>query len=173
MRVMRKVLVLSLLLVACTSRPVRIDEGSGAGPDDPTLHEIQLMLDAWHDAAGDADEERYFRAMAPEFVFLGTDAGERWTLEEFRAFAHPYFAKGSAWRFTPTQRHVILSPAGDVAWFDERLDSATYGECRGSGVVRRENGRWLIAHFNLTIPIPNDLAKTVVGMIREQKPSTQ
>ncbi|HKR62975.1 MAG TPA: nuclear transport factor 2 family protein [Thermoanaerobaculia bacterium] len=130
---------------------------------------INAMLDGWHDAAAKADEPRYFSAMAPEFVFLGTDATERWDLASFRAFAHPYFAKGKAWTFVPRDRHVMLSPRGDVAWFDEKLDSASYGECRGSGVVRRIRGTWKIAHYNLTIPIPNDLAKEVVRMIREKR----
>src|SRR3954447_24526832 len=85
---------------------------------------IDAMLDGWHDAAAKADEARYFGAMAPEFVFLGTDAAERWDLASFRAFSHPYFAKGTAWTFVPRDRHVILSPRGDVAWFDEKLDSA-------------------------------------------------
>ena len=130
---------------------------------------INAMLDGWHDAAAKADETRYFGAMTSEFVFLGTDATERWDRASFRTFAHPYFAKGTAWTFTPRDRHVILSPRGDVAWFDEKLDSASYGECRGSGVVRRDGKTWKIAHYNLTIPIPNDLAKTIVGMIREKK----
>jgi len=124
-------------------------------------------LDAWHKAAANADEKAYFGAMAPEFVFLGTDATERWDLASFREFAHPYFAKGKAWTFVPRDRHVITH--GDVAWFDEKLDSATYGECRGSGVLRKIKGQWKIAHYNLTIPIPNDLAKAVVAMIKEKK----
>lgn len=127
---------------------------------------INTMLDDWHDAAADADEARYFAAMAPEFVFLGTDATERWDVTAFREFAHPYFAKGKAWTFVPRDRHVILSPGGDVAWFDEKLDSASYGECRGTGVVRRVGNVWKVAHYNLTIPIPNELAKSVVEMIR-------
>jgi ketosteroid isomerase-like protein len=136
-----------------------------ATPGDPPPS-IYTMLDDWHDAAADADESRYFGAMSPDFVFLGTDATERWDVDAFRAFSHPYFAKGTAWTFVPRERHVILSPRGDVAWFDEKLDSASYGECRGSGVVRRIRGTWKIAHYNLTIPIPNDLAKSVVEMIR-------
>ena len=130
---------------------------------------INAMLDGWHDAAAKADEARYFGAMTSEFVFLGTDATERWDRTSFREFAHPYFAKGTAWTFTPRDRHVILSPRGDVAWFDEKLDSASYGECRGSGVVRRDGKTWKIAHYNLTIPIPNDLAKTIVAMIRDKR----
>ena len=150
---MRKLLPLLLLLTVSASADQRAN--------------INAMLDSWHRAAAEASEDRYFGAMAPEFVFLGTDAGERWDLAAFRAFSHPYFAKGTAWTFVPRDRHVILSPGGDVAWFDEKLDSASYGECRGSGVVRRAGGRWKIAHYNLTIPIPNDLAKSVVQMIRD------
>lgn len=127
----------------------------------------EAVLDAWHRAAATADESAYFGAMAPEFVFLGTDATERWDLASFREFAHPYFAKGTAWTFVPRDRHVIVR--GDIAWFDEKLDSASYGECRGTGVLRRVGGEWKVAHYNLTIPIPNELAKTVVGMIREKK----
>lgn len=133
---MRKLL---LLLLLCT--PLLADERKS----------IDAMLDNWHDAAAKADESRYFGAMAPEFVFLGTDATERWDVASFRAFGHPYFAKGTAWTFVPRERHVILSPRGDVAWFDEKLDSASYGECRGSGVVRRIRGTWRIAHYTLTI----------------------
>ena len=132
---------------------------------------IDRVLDDWHQAAADADEPRYFAHAAPDFVFLGTDATERWDLAAFRAFAHPYFAKGKAWTFVPRERHVIMSPRGDTAWFDEKLDSASYGECRGSGVVRKVDGAWKIAHYNLTIPIPNALAKRVVEMIRSQPPA--
>ena len=157
-RTMRKLLLIPLFVVACVRMPAL---------DERTL--INRALDDWHDAAAKADETRYFGAMAPEFVFLGTDATERWDVAAFREFAHPYFAKGTAWTFVPRDRHVILAPSKDVAWFDEKLDSATYGECRGSGVMRRIDGVWKVAHYNLTIPIPNDLAKTVVGMIREKQ----
>lgn len=128
---------------------------------------VNALLDSWHKSAATADEKAYFAAMSPEFIFLGTDAGERWDVASFREFAHPYFAKGKGWTFVPRERHVIFSPAGDVAWFDEKLDSAHYGECRGSGVARKVNDAWMIAHYNLTIPIPNDLAKQVVAMIRD------
>ena len=155
---MRTVLPILLLLTACATAP--------AGDPRPA---VNAMLDDCHDAPANADESRYFGAMSPDFVFLGTDATERWDLEAFRAFSHPYFAKGTAWTFVPRDRHVILSPRGDVAWFDEKHDSASYGECRGTGVVRRIDGTWKVAHYNLTIPIPNVLAKTVVEMIRAKK----
>lgn len=150
---MRKLLPLALLLLATAPNPTA---------------SINAMLDDWHKAAAQADEARYFGHAAPEFVFLGTDATERWDLASFRAFAHPYFAKGKAWTFVPHDRYVAIAPGGDVAWFDEKLDSASYGDCRGTGVVRKVDGEWKIAQYNLTIPIPNALAKRVVEMIRGQ-----
>src|SRR5947208_15687771 len=97
---------------------------------------IDHVLDDWHKAAADADEQRYFGYAAPEFVFLGTDASERWDLASFRAFAHPYFAKGKAWTFVPRDRHLQASPSGDVVWFGETLDSATCGERRRTRALR-------------------------------------
>ena len=152
---MKKSLLAFLLLCACA-----------CASSSRTTPSVDATLDAWHKAAADANESAYFGAMAPEFVFLGTDATERWDLASFRTFAHPYFADGKAWTFTPHDRHVIFSPDHTIAWFDEKLDSASYGDCRGTGVLRLVNGEWKIAHYNLTIPIPNDLAKQVVAMIR-------
>ena len=60
---------------------------------------VTAVLDDWHAAAAAADEGRYFGHFAPGAVFLGTDATERWTVDEFRRYAHPYFAKGKAWSF--------------------------------------------------------------------------
>lgn len=156
---MKKLLPLLLLFCACATTV----------PANRTPDAVDRMLDEWHRSAATANETAYFGAMAPEFVFLGTDASERWDLAAFRDFAHPYFAKGKAWTFVPRERHVVFSPDGTTAWFDEKLDSASYGECRGSGVVRNIDGTWKIAHYNLTIPIPNELAKTVVETIRGSK----
>ncbi len=130
---------------------------------------VNAVVDQFHKAAAAADEPQYFGLMAPDFVFLGTDATERWDLTAFRAFVHPYFSKGTGWTFTPHDRHVTISPAGDAAWFDEKLDSASYGDCRGSGALEKVGGQWKMSLYNLTIPIPNSLAKTVVKMIREGK----
>ena len=147
-----------LLATACASTIV--DRPS-------TTAAISAIIDDWHRAASQADEARYFDHMAADAVFLGTDATERWDKAAFRDFAHPYFDKGKAWTFVPHDRHVYLSARGDAAWFDERLDSASYGECRGTGALRNENGSWRISQYNLSIPIPNSLAKDFVERIRE------
>ena len=130
---------------------------------------INRTIDAWHHAAAVADENAYFGMMSPEFVFLGTDATERWDFASFRTFAHPYFAAGKAWTFVPRDRHVTLAADGTTAWFDELLDSASYGECRGSGVLRRMGSEWKMAQYNLSIPIPNALAKKFVEEIRKPR----
>ncbi len=129
--------------------------------------EIAAVLDDFHAAASEADEERYFGHLAPHAVFLGTDGTERWTKVELRAFAHPYFARGQGWTYHPRDRHVALSTDGATAWFDEMLDNDSYGECRGTGVLQRHTDGWKIEQYHLTIPIPNDLAKELVGRIRE------
>jgi ketosteroid isomerase-like protein len=150
---MKQLLPLLMLLAACATLTVQQDRDA-----------VNRIVDDWHQAAAQADEPRYFGHMSGDAVFLGTDATERWDVAAFRAFAHPYFAKGKAWTFVPRHRNVTVS--GDTAWFDEALDSASYGECRGTGVLRKVGGDWKIAQYNLTIPIPNALAKKFVEEIR-------
>jgi ketosteroid isomerase-like protein len=128
---------------------------------------VAVVLDDWHAAAAAADEARYFGHFAPDAVFLGTDATERWTVEEFRRYAHPYFAKGKAWSFRAVERHLYLSPDRSVAWFDEHLDTPNLGPARGSGVLLRVGGAWKIAHYDLSVPIPNALMKEIKQRIEE------
>jgi ketosteroid isomerase-like protein len=129
---------------------------------------VAAVLDDWHAAAAAADEKRYFGQFAPDAVFLGTDATERWTVEEFRHYAHPYFAKGKAWSFKAVERHVSFSPDRSVAWFDELLDTPNLGPARGSGVLLRVRGAWKIAHYDLSVPIPNELMKEIKQRIEKQ-----
>lgn len=127
-------------------------------PADPAAA-VNAVLDDWHRAAAQADEARYFGHFTPDAVFLGTDATERWTRDEFRAWAKPFFTRGKAWSFTSVSRKVGFSKEGTVAWFDEALSTPNMGPARGSGVLVKEGGAWKIAQYNLSIPIPNDLLK--------------
>lgn len=129
---------------------------------------IGAALDAFHLAAAEADGEAYFASFAPGAAFLGTDPAERWTVPEFRAFCEPYFDRGQGWLYTPTRRFVDVSLDGSTAWFDEDLSNESYGTTRGTGVLRRLGGRWLIAQYSLSIPVPNDLARDLVERIRGQ-----
>ncbi len=143
--------------------------GERLRPPPPESRAIAAMLDDLHDAAAKADGDRYFAHFAPDAVFLGTDATERWTLDEFKAFAQPHFSKGTGWAYTSTERNITLSEDRRMAWFDELLTSDHMGQCRGSGVVRLVGQRWKLEQYNLSVPIPNDMAKDVVRQIREHE----
>lgn len=138
---------------------------AGDATNDEALANVEALLDGLHAAAARADGEGYFALFEPDAVFIGTDASERWTLAEFRAYAEPHFARGNGWTYEPVERHVRVD--GDVAWFDERLVNAKYGETRGSGVCRRDGGgTWRVAHYVLSFAVPNDAAGDVVERIR-------
>jgi hypothetical protein len=92
--------------------------------------------------------------MTPDAIFLGTDATERWTIAELRAYAERPFSEGRGWRMRPVRRGVIVR--GDVAWLDEDLDAVNLGPARGRAVLVREDGRWRIAHYDLAITVPNE-----------------
>ncbi|MDP9170568.1 MAG: nuclear transport factor 2 family protein [Acidobacteriota bacterium] len=126
---------------------------------------VAAVLDDWHQAASVADEPRYFGNFAPQGIFMGTDATERWTVAEFRVWAKPHFAGKSAWSFKARDRHIDFSSDAQTAWFDEMLDTPNLGVCRGSGVLVLINGNWKIAQYNLSIPIPNALAGGIVKQI--------
>ena len=126
---------------------------------------VEAVLDAFHAAASAADEERYLALLAPHAVFLGTDGGERREGEEYRAFVH-YFSRGTGWKYAPSSRSVEIAADGRTAWFDERLENEWYGHCRGTGVLQLHEGEWKIEQYDLTIPIPNELAAEIVTRIR-------
>jgi len=130
---------------------------------------VRAVLDEFHAAASAADEQRYLALLAPGAVFLGTDPDERWAGEDYRAFVHRYFSQGKGWAYTPSRRAVEVAADGRTAWFDERLENEWYGECRGTGVLQLRDGEWTIEQYNLTIPIPNELAAEVVARIRETR----
>jgi hypothetical protein len=126
---------------------------------------VGAVLDDWHQAASVADEARYFGHFAPNGVFMGTDGTERWTVQEFRAWAKPQFQRKSAWSFQARDRHVDFSADGKTAWFDEMLDTPNLGVCRGSGVLVLLAGTWKIAQYNLSVPIPNAIVDGIVKQI--------
>ena len=135
------------------------------GASAPTADEAtaEALLDALHAAASRADADAYFALFDPTAVFLGTDASERWPLDEFRRYAGARFAKGDGWTYDVRERHVTV--LGDVAWFDERLQNAKLGACRASGVLLRDGGGWRVAQFNLAMAIPNDKALEVAALV--------
>jgi len=152
-------LALPLVLGACTSLPNNATRHDAAS--------VERTIDAFHNAAHRGNFQAYFDAQTLDSVFLGTDATERWTRDEFEAFSRPYFGDGHGWTYRPRDRFVMFNADGTVAWFDELLDNDKLGECRGTGVLELESdGQWRIAHYSLTIPIPNDAVPAAVEAIR-------
>jgi ketosteroid isomerase-like protein len=127
---------------------------------------IDTMLVSWHKAAADADFDAYFGLMTNDAVFIGTDATENWQISEFKSFSKPYFDKGKAWSFTTLERNIYLDTNQDTAWFDEHLKTQM-GICRGSGVVKKEDGVWKVKHYVLSIAIPNENVTKVTEMKEE------
>lgn len=152
---------LTALLMLASTIPLRAQ-------DTTAVTAINSTLDQLHAAASKADGKAYFRLFTDDAIYIGTDAAERWTIAEFRAFAEPYFAKGTGWTYKPRSRHVVVAdtPCHCVAWFDELLDSEKYGTSRGTGVLTLKNGSWRISQYALTFPMPNDLSKGMTDEIK-------
>jgi hypothetical protein len=126
---------------------------------------IDSTVTAWHKAAADANFDSYFELLADSSIFMGTDATEYWTKSEFMEYSRPYFEKGKAWTFYASIRRIYVDKSGIMAWFDEELVTENMGPCRGSGVLKKVNNAWKIEHYNLSIPIPNDLVRSIVSGI--------
>lgn len=140
---------------------------SSAGSGDVgCIPQIYGLLDNFHRYAANGDFENYFACFHPSGRFLGTDKTENWTVSEFMSFSRPHFTLGtSAWTFTPLpeSRKCDVFPGRDgrvtFATFDEHLQSESFGTtARGTGSVIWDGEGWLLAHYHLSFPIPNDLA---------------
>lgn len=158
---MKKIVLLGIIVVGLMSCKQQADPGS-------SKEGVNRVMDDWHNAAASGDFERYFNHFAGDSaIFMGTDASERWTVAEFKPWAKPHFEEAPAWDFTPVQRHVYISDEGTMAWFDEVLGTPNLGPARGTGVLVKQDTTWKIAHYNLSIPIPNAIADTVVKQVKQ------
>lgn len=152
MKKISALIFLSIVLCSCKSSEQRaIDD----------KQQINQTLNTWHKAASEAHFDEYFSLMTKDGVFVGTDATENWQNKAFRDFAKPYFDKGKGWTYVSMERNIYLNKSQNTAWFDELLESKLK-ICRGSGVLVKEQGKWKIAHYVLSMTIPNDKASEVV-----------
>lgn len=129
--------------------------------DNTEKEKIVKFLDEWHAAAANADFDGYFGKLTENSIFIGTDATENWSKKEFEAFAKPYFQEGTVWNFKALERNIFLSDDKKLAWFDELLDTQMK-ICRGSGVLEKVNGKWMIRHYVLSTTVPNDVINEVI-----------
>ena len=122
---------------------------------------INSMLDSFNRAAAKADFNGYFKFYTDDAIFAGTDASERWDKKQFMAWSKPIFDRGSAWDFTALSRHIYFDKTGQLAWFDELLNTQMK-ICRGSGVLVKQNNEWKLQQYILSTTIPNNLLDTVI-----------
>lgn len=127
---------------------------------------VNVLMDAWHHAAAVADEDSFFGSMAADGIYLGTDATERWLRDEMKDWSAKYFEKDSAWAFVPHDRHIYFSRNGNLAWFDELLDT-WMGTCRGSGVLQKQTDGWKIKQYNLAVTVPNDAINGFIELVKK------
>ncbi len=126
--------------------------------------QIDSTLNAWHNAAAKAEYETYFSYFSDTAVFIGTDAKENWQVNEFKTWSKPYFDRGKAWSFTTLSRHIYFdSNCNSIAWFDELLNTQMK-ICRGSGVMVKQNDKWKIKHYVLSMTIPNENIDSIVAI---------
>ena len=126
---------------------------------------LDVLLNGLHQDAHEGNYETYLERYTSDAIFLGTDKTERWTIQEFKKYAKPAFADGHGWTYEVVERN--WEGSGDTRWFDEILFNEKYGHCRGTGVVELINGEWKIAHYSLTLLIPNDIAAEVGSLTIE------
>tara|TARA_A100001234_G_C12434160_1_gene304043 strand:+ start:170 stop:637 length:468 start_codon:yes stop_codon:yes gene_type:complete len=120
---------------------------------------IDTLLNGLHQDAHEGNFDSYFDRYSSDAIFLGTDKTERWTLEEFKAYARPAFSDGHGWTYKVIERN--WEGNGDTRWFDEILFNEKLGHCRGTGVVQLINNEWKIAHYALTMLVPNSIAADI------------
>jgi len=96
----------ALMMLQMSAAPVQAAPAPAA-----EIAPVNRVLDAMHAAASVADGEAYFATFTPDARFIGTDAGERWSLPEFRAYAMPYFSQGRGWTYRPSARMVTIRAA--------------------------------------------------------------
>lgn len=127
---------------------------------------VSETLDALHKAASEGDYDLYMSLFAPDSVYMGTDMTERWPIDEFARYVKRRFDANNTWDYKPQERHISVSECGKTAWFDEVL-SHRLGGARGVGTLINRDGKWLIAMYQLTFPIPNRIFAPTLQIFKE------
>jgi len=116
---------------------------------------IDSLVNQWHHAAAIADEDSFFGRMTPGCIYIGTDPTERWLRDELKEWSKEFFNRETAWAFKPLSRNITIGPGGQIAWFDELLDT-WMGTCRSTGIMEQIDGEWMIIYYHLSVALPND-----------------
>lgn len=155
---MKKIIfLLSLCLIFMGNTAMALD-------DDAVINQV---MDGFHDAAAQADQDRYLGYFTEDGVFMGTDDWERWPLDpDFKDYVAERFKGGEGWTYKSVERHIAYSPDKKVAWLDEITVSEKWGRFRGTGVLLKQGDEWKIAHYAMSVLVPNDIWFEVSDLIK-------
>lgn len=142
-------------------------DDSKADWNEKTISSLNAKLDQWHADAATGNFDQYFGAMTEASVFIGTDETEVWDKKTFMEFSQPHFEDGKGWDFSSKRRSWYFSKDKQIAWFDEELDT-WMGVCRGSGVFEQTNDGWKLAHYVLSMTVPNEKVNDVISLIKNE-----
>ena len=157
--------ILALVLISSNAFAQNVSEDERA---------IIAVLDDFHDAAANADVERYLGNMTEDAVFLGTDEHERWPMQpDFIEYVDARFEAGG-WSYFSRDKNITFSQDGSVAWFDETSISNSMGaHFRGSGVLERIDDEWKISHYVLSVLVYNEIWDEVMEPIKVERERRQ
>lgn len=142
----------------------------GLSAQNPSDTEINKFIDQWHLDAANVDREAYFDKIDKKGIFIGTDATEIWTWQEFYDWAEPQFTgDGTAWNFKAIDRNIYFGEKSKYVWFDELLSFGKDGVLRGSGVLIKRKQGWKIMHYVLSLPVPNEKFGEVMKALRNNE----
>jgi len=161
---MKNLYIIALVFISITS--CKSDKKQAVNQN-KIKEEVNSILNTWHKDAAQTNFDNYFKAMAKNSVFIGTDASENWNKTAFMKFSKPYFDKGKAWSFTSLERNIYIQKKGTIVWFDELLNTQM-GICRGSGVLEKTGNQWKIKQYVLSMTIPNNDAKAIINIKKEK-----
>ena len=157
-RLIGALVLLTIVVLAFLNESQRSDQPTGSSASIDPMAEvvaIEELLNRFHQAASEADLETYFGCLTADALFVGTDATEVWSVDEFRAYTEPYFSEGRGWTYTATRRQMSTLTPG--SWqFYEALENEKYGSLRGSGAVIETPEGWRISQYVLSFAVPND-----------------
>ncbi len=136
---------------------------------------VRSVLADFDLAVWNADPPGIFKHLAPDAIFFGPGAADRFNVEALRE----RLPDAVAWLGKVQDRHVVVSDDRTLAWFDQRLDSRNLGELRASGVLRfagdgaaggGQAEDWQIVQYHVALPVPNQLVAELLEKIRARDP---
>jgi len=128
--------------------------------DEKTEAEIKAVLEKSFEAYAKKDLDETMRLYAPDadLTVIGSGIDDKCVgLEQLREHFKRDFNYFES--VNPTFKSVLVSTAGDIAWFasDISVQTKAHGKetsfpARLTGVLRRRDGNWLIVQSHLSIP---------------------